>query len=97
MSYPCAYVGLILLIKHAFDVAGAMLAPPFVLSPHSVSSFRSDKQAKIRHGPHCPSLHCGLSVALIGWVIMVITSRIERQRQERHMKVSADHRTRPKK
>ena len=44
-----------------------------------------------------PLFIAGLSVALIGWAIMVITSRIERQRQERHMKVSADHRTRPKK
>lgn len=97
MSYPCAYVGLILLIKHAFDVAGAMLAPPFVLSPHSVSSFRPINRLRSGMDHIAPLFIAGLSVALIGWVIMVITSRIERQRQERHMKVSADHRTRPKK
>jgi uncharacterized membrane protein YciS (DUF1049 family) len=38
-----------------------------------------------------PLLILGLSCALIGCSITVITSRIERQRQERHVKDLADH------
>ena len=46
-----------------------------------------DKWATIGHWldrPQSPSDHPGLAFALVGWAIVVLTSRLERQRQERH-------------
>jgi hypothetical protein len=46
-----------------------------------------DKWATIGHWldrPHSPSDHPGLAFALVGWAIVVLTSCLERRRQERH-------------